>query len=130
MSCILSIQISICTFNAMHIDFLESPESQMARVNTDVVFRCRHSRAETIRWSVNGSLISGNNPPSDITPSTTTVDNHFVNTLTIVAHLEYNKTEVVCVAKFDDGSPDETTDAAILTIIAGGNVLITEYKMW
>ena len=94
----------------------------MANIGRDVTFRCRHPRAEIIRWRVNGELISLSNPPSNITPSTTRDDNNnVVFTLTIVTRLEYNQTMVVCVARFDDGSPDVTTEAALLTVIDGGS---------
>lgn len=94
----------------------------MANIGREVTFRCRHPRAETIRWRVNDTLISWSNPPPNITPSTIRDDNNnFVFTLTIVARLEYNQTMVVCVARFDDGSPDVTTEAALLTLVDGGS---------
>ena len=37
-----------------------------------------------------------------------------MQTLTIVAGPQYNGTEIVCVAKFDDGNPDEMTPPVIL----------------
>ena len=77
-------------------------------------FRCRHPTADAIRWRVNGSLV-GRSPPPDIIPSTTHDDNgNLVDTLTITARREYNGTEVVCVARFDDGSLDEQTEPATL----------------
>ena len=59
---------------------------------------------------MNDTLV-GRNPPPDITPGTTRDDNgSLVDTLTITARPEYNGTVVVCVARFDDGTPDEQTD--------------------
>ena len=78
------------------------------------VFSCRHLTALIILWRVNGSLV-GRTPPPDITPGTTRDDgDNLVDTLSIAALREYNGTEVVCVAKFDDGSPDEETFPAEL----------------
>ena len=37
-----------------------------------------------------------------------------VFTLTITARPDYNGTEVVCVAIFDDGNPKEQTEPALL----------------
>ena len=76
----------------------------------NAIFRCRHPNASDIRWEINGELIRGRNYPPDITPGTERDDNQFlVQTLTIVAGPQYNGTEIVCVARFDDGSPDEMT---------------------
>lgn len=41
-------------------------------------------------------------------------NNYLVQTLTVEARPEYNGTEIVCVARFDDGSPDEFTSPAFL----------------
>lgn len=95
----------------------------MANIGSDATFRCRHPNADTIRWRVNDDLISLINPPPYITPSTTRDNNNnVVFTLTIEARLEYNQTRVICVARFDNGSSDETTEAALLTTIYGGSV--------
>ena len=40
-----------------------------------------------------------------------------MKTLTIPATLEYNGTDVVCVALFDDGSPSEETPPVSLLVI-------------
>ena len=105
--------------------FLEVPVSQVASRGEKVMFGCRHSSADTIRWKVNSTLISGSNPPTDITPGTIRDENnHLVFILTIVARPEYNQTQVVCVARFDDGLPDENTAAALLHVTLGGRVNI------
>ena len=80
------------------------------------MFKCRHLLADSIRWQVNGTLIGRNLPP-DITPGTTRdEDDNLVDTLTIVARPEYNGTGVVCVARYDNESPEESTDTAILDV--------------
>ena len=84
-------------------------------MNREAVFRCRHSTADTIRWRLDGVLISGSNPPPDVTPSSDRdEDGNLVQILTIVASQQYNGSEVVCVARFDDGSPNESTLPATL----------------
>lgn len=88
---------------------------QIKSVGENAIFRCRHPNASDIRWRRDGELIRGRNFPPDITPGTERDDNQFlVQTLTIVAGPQYNGTEIVCVATFDDGSPDEMTPPAIL----------------
>ena len=90
-------------------------------IGAEAVFRCQHPTAFIILWRVNGSLV-GWNPPPDITPGITRDDSgNLVDTLTITARLEYNGTVVVCVARFDDGSPDEQTEPALLFGIKNNN---------
>ena len=76
------------------------------------MFRCGHSTADTIRWKVNGSLVGRNTPNLLIT--TYDDSGNVVDTLTITAQPEYNGTEVVCVARFDNGRPEEKTNPAEL----------------
>ena len=102
----------------VHVGFTEVPTSQVVFVGEESVFRCRHLTANLIDWRVNGSLV-GQNPPPDITPGTVRDDDDsLVNTLTIIAHPEYNGTEVVCVAVFYDGSQPELSPAVVLQGIA------------
>ena len=87
-------------------------------IGAEAVFRCQHSTADIIGWSVNGSLV-GRRPPPDISLGLVDdINGNLVDTLTISARPEYNGTEVVCVARFDNGSPDEQTKPAILLGIA------------
>ena len=62
---------------------------------------------------MNGSLVSISRPPPDITLD---IDSESVYILTIIGRPEYNGTEVVGVAMFDDGSPDETTNPEAVLI--------------
>ena len=104
--------------------FNEVPVSQEVPVGTEAVFRCQHSTAHYIGWRVNGSFVGRNSPP-DITPGTTRdEDGNLVDTLTIVARLEYNGTIVVCVAQFDDGTPDETSEPPAILLIQGINYML------
>ena len=94
--------------------FNVAPVSQEVASGASAVFMCRHLNASVIDWSVNGSLVQ-RDTPLDITPGTTRDDNReLVETLTITARPEYNETEVVCVARFDDGRPEERTHPAVL----------------
>ena len=96
-------------------------------IGAEAEFRCRHPTAGFIRWSVNGSLV-GRSPPPDIIPETTRdVTGNLVDTLTITSRPEYNGTEVVCVARFDDGSPDEQTEPATLLGIAKINAFFYRF---
>lgn len=78
------------------------------------MFRCLHTNADVIRWKRDGQLIGTSFPPG-ITPGTyRDGNNYLVQTLTVEARPEYNGTEIVCVARFDDGSPEEFTSPAFL----------------
>ena len=98
---------------------MELPATQNVNAGDTAAYRCKHDTADIIRWRVNGSLI-GRNPPPDVTSNIVTDKNGDLDgTLTIVAHLEYNQTEIVCVARFDDGSPEEITSSVLLIIHQG-----------
>ena len=86
--------------------FIEIPKSQSISVGETAEFRCRHNTTIVIRWRKNGKLISDSNLPPDITPGYISGGSK----LTIVGRLEYDGTEVVCVAMFDDESPDELSN--------------------
>ena len=104
-----------CMILYVHVEFTESPSniSVLLGFETEAVFRCRHSTADAISWKVNGL-------PVQEFPNITISLSSQLYTLTIPARLEYNGTEVVCVALFIGGSlPDEETTPATLTIIAG-----------
>ena len=89
------------------------PTSQTVSVGEVAEYRCSHATADTIRWRVNGTLISISRPPPDINLA---INSEFVNILTIIGRPIYNGTEVVGVAEFDDGSPDETTNPEAMLI--------------
>ena len=115
--------VFVCCFFVLLV-FVAVPTSQEVAVDREAVFRCRHSTADTIRWRLDGMLIGGS-PPPDVTPSSARgKDGNLVQILTIVASPQYNGSEVVCVARFDDGSPDETTLPATLQ---GRHVQLLQY---
>ena len=62
---------------------------------------------------MNDTLVGRNTPP-DIIPTTTFDNGSPVGTLIVMGRPEYNGTMVVCVARFDDGRPDEQTEPAVL----------------
>lgn len=103
-------------FYHVYSAFKEVPQSQQVSIGDTATFRCRHASADVIRWRVDHVFVSAN-PSTDITPDTVREGNHIVHTLTIVARQEYDGTEVECVARFDDHSPDEQTSPAILHIL-------------
>ena len=91
----------------------------MVGAGVEAVFRCQHLTARFLGWIVNGSTV-GQTPPPGITTDTSQGENGtLVNTLTILTHPEYNKTEVECEAFFSNGSPSEVTPPVILIIIRG-----------
>ena len=94
-------------------EFIEIPTSQTVSVGEVAEFRCSHSTADIIRWRVNGTLVSLSRPPPDITLA---INSEFVHILTIIGRPIYNGTEVVGVARFDDNSPDETTNPEAMLI--------------
>ena len=99
----------------VYIGFAEIPASVAVELGTVTPScRCRHMILDAhISWSVNGSP-SGWFP--DITSGFVNESGIIVYTLTIPAEPQYNGTEVVCVAVFFDGSPTETTPAAIILL--------------
>ena len=99
--------------------FAESPSSVTIEVENGVerctVFRCRHQRLDAvITWQINGS--SSRLYPDVVDGFARESNGTRVDTLTIPAIPEYNGTEVVCVATFFDGSPNEVTPPAHLII--------------
>ena len=79
-------------------------------------FRCSHPTADTIRWRVNGTLVSISRPLPDVTPDIMREDGELVHILTIIGRPIYNGTEVVGVARFDNDSPDEITNPEAMLI--------------
>ena len=98
--------------------FDEAPVSVEVPVGSEAVFRCRHSTADAIDWRVNRTFV-GRNPPPDITLGIITEGGNLVDTLAIVASLDYNGTTIVCVAVFRDGSPDETSQPPAVLRVQG-----------
>ena len=84
-------------------------------VEVDAVFRCRHQCLDAqIGWLINGSFSV---LYRDVVDGFTRDNGTRVDTLTIPAIPEYNGTEVVCIATFFGGSPDEVIPPADLIII-------------
>ena len=101
-------------------NFIEIPSPVTIEVENgvemDAVFRCRHQCLDVgISWLINGS--SSRLYPDVVDSSIRDNNGTLVDTLTIPAIPEYNGTEVVCVATFANGSPDEVTPPANLIII-------------
>ena len=90
----------------------------MVAPGTQAVFRCSHQTADIISWRVNGTSLSQTSVdiPGITAEITHQENNNVLNTLTILGPPEYNGTVVECVAIFFDGSPIESTSAAILII--------------
>ena len=83
-------------------------------IGEEAVFRCQNLGADFVFWKFNGSKVT-QNPPPDITPATTRDENnHLVNTLTVVARLEFNGTQVECGAILPNGSTIFTPSVELL----------------
>ena len=82
------------------------------------MFSCQHKIAHVIAWTLNGSLINEKNLSTGIKLGMTLDENgHVVRTLTIKALINYNETEVECLAIFAHNSmPDERTPPVKLLI--------------
>ena len=93
--------------------FIVAPGSRTVHEGNVAVFRCRHSDADHITWSVNGMSVSLD-APDDINPGLERDrDNNFVDSLNITASSTNNNSQVVCVATI--GSESVSSPPAILT---------------
>ena len=118
----------------IHSEFVEVPSNVTVELGTPPPpLRCHHTSLEAlITWRVNGSLVG---QFSDIRSGSINENGNIVYTLTIPAELQYNGTEVVCLAVFLDGSPTERTPAATIllfttispTIVPGISPIILLY---
>ena len=107
------------------LGFTETPSSVTIEVEhgveRDAVFRCRHQRIDAlIIWQINGS--TSRLYPDVVDGFVRDSNGSRVDTLTVPAIPEYNGTEVVCVATFFDGSPNEVTPPADLIIVGMLNI--------
>ena len=94
-----------------------SAEALPVGIGEKAVFRCQNIGARFVFWNFNGSMVT-QDPPPYITPATTRDENNrLVNTLTIVARLEFNGTQVECDAILQNGSMILTPSVELL--IAG-----------
>ena len=96
-------------------EFAEVPSNMIVELGTPPPpLRCRHTASEAIiTWRVNGLPLG---QFSDIISGSVNENGNRVDTLTIPAELQYNGTEVVCVAVFLDGSPTERTLTATILL--------------
>lgn len=101
-----------------------TPSSLVVETGQEAVFRCRHNSADSISWLVNDSFV-GRNPPDGIAPGITMVNNLIVDTLTIHALSEFNKTKVVCEATFRETTTSNTT-SPVLLLIQGLNLQLKD----
>lgn len=74
------------------------------------MFRCRHQSTEAVvGWRVNDSSVSQVDGAMQVTMGN-------IGNLTIPAIPEYDGIEVVCLAFFIDGRPQEQTPTVTLTV--------------
>ena len=82
--------------------FIISPMSQTVSLREEATFQCSHSEADYYRWRVNGTLVSNSRPPMGIRLGSRGGNPHPVQVLIITGSEDYNETEIVCIARFDD----------------------------
>ena len=90
--------------------FMIVPASRIGILGHVVTFQCQHSTADDIGWTMNGNSLGSNGNKTVQFGS----DDRAVHWLTINLTAANNNTEIVCIAKFLDGSTQETTPAIVL----------------
>ena len=94
------------------IGFIIVPTDLTVAEGTAAVFCCQHSSADAIGWGISLLDLS----LEGVSAHSTSVAGGILNTLTIVAHPQYNLTQVKCVAVQFDGSPILDTEDVIMSI--------------
>ena len=90
------------------------PTNQEAQIGHQAVFMCQHSQIRYIDWFLDGAPVNDSNP--DITRGKTTGnDNTTVNTLSIIARLEYDGFLIQCEAYNSSGETHPKSPAVLLT---------------
>ena len=110
---------SMYTFYAVSINssfgFVREPTNVTVVIEMEAIFHCQHTEADVIGWTLNGiSLLDLS--LDGVSAHTASVAGGVHNTLTIVAHPQYNNTQIKCVALHFDGSPIMVTDYVIMSI--------------
>ena len=104
-------------FDLLHSVFIEVPEALNVTIGMSAIFRCRHTDADFIGWSLNGTSLGRIPAPADIQVEVYSgLDGILVHVLDIRAILVYNITEVQCVAISIDPSSSELTESVMLLI--------------
>ena len=92
------------------VEFAEYPSNITLPVGSVALFRCRHQSTEAVvAWRVNESSATQLDGAVPVT-----MDN--IGNLSIPATPEYDGIEVVCLALFTDGRPQEQTPTVTLTV--------------
>ena len=77
-----------------------APAQKTVAQGWEAGFNCQHSTADAIGWRLNGTTFLDKSLEG-VSASSTSLAGGVLNTLTIVAHPEYNQTRIGCVAFFD-----------------------------
>ena len=113
--------ISYNNTDAETTGFIETPTSVTAAVGGTAVFRCRHTGADVIGWTVNGASFGSLRSLNITAGSQPLAGGSVLHTLTIQALAAYNNTNVACIAtSFESGSARESTPDATLLIQGEG----------
>ena len=81
-------------------------------------FRCQHTTAYSITWTINGTSTKQLQAP-DIVTSSRSENGATVQILSIPALQVYNNTNVVCIAVFLNPLTSESSPPATLTVLPG-----------
>ena len=109
----------VCVINFFFLGFLESPISLNVTVGERAFFQCRHSSADTLAWTINGTAVKALAGLSNLNSSdniTFLGDSSILAVLNIAALSEYNSSIVECVALFEGSLPTENSQQALLLL--------------
>ena len=93
--------------------FSEIPVSQTVVANEMVIFRCQHTSAFTITWTINGSYLRN-------VPDVVLQQSYNVSTLSLMGRPEYNHTVVECVALLLIGNTMHQSERASAILMIQG----------
>jgi hypothetical protein len=87
--------------------------STTVNLGDEAVFQCSHSEADYYRWRVNGTLVRNSRPPMGIRLDISTSGVHI---LIVTGNEDYNHTEIVCIARFDNEQMDQDSEPAYFSV--------------
>ena len=106
-------------------EFLETPSSLTVAMGEKFSFMCRHSHAAGIYWTINGTRVNQLNK-SHINASVHSIGSEWFLVVVNIS-MEYNATEVRCVAEFHEPSVIKETSSPGTVYIQGLYYVLTFY---
>ena len=93
-------------------------------------FYCQHNRTNTIGWLVNDTALPQLDATLNITHSRTPLPGSTpLSTLMFPARLEYNRTSIVCLGIFFDGSPADISRPPAYLLFTKGTMTLSLTKL-